>query len=115
VRRTLDFVVDLDPFAAILMIWVDDYEALDPELRRERMQLRDRIHEVVLERKDQYPHWIVPPLGINFDANLFRRLRRAGLHGPLWQHIRGPAGPDRSAAAPAVAPLPTDVTGIANS
>jgi radical SAM superfamily enzyme YgiQ (UPF0313 family) len=91
VRRTLDFVAELDPFAAILMIWVDDYEALDPELRRERMALRDRIREIVLEREGRHPHWIVPPLGINFDANLFRRLRRAGLHGPLWQHVRGPA------------------------
>ncbi len=99
VRRTLDFVVDLDPFAAILMIWVDDYEALDPELRRERMKLRDRVREIVLERKGQYPHWIVPPLGINFDANLFRRLRRAGLHGPLWQHIRGPVGSPGSKGA----------------
>ena len=55
VHRTLDFIVDLDPFSAILMIWV------------ERL------------------------LGISLDKRLFRRLRRAGLHGSLWQHIRGPS------------------------
>jgi radical SAM superfamily enzyme YgiQ (UPF0313 family) len=90
VRRTLDFIVDLDPFGAILMLWVDDEEALDPELRKRRQAFRERIAAILLERKEQYPHWIVPPLGINFDPNLFRRLRRAGLSGPLWQHIRLP-------------------------
>lgn len=88
VQRTLDFIVELDPFSAILMIWVDDYEALDPALRTERLKLRDRISEILLERRDSFPHWIVPSLGINFDPHLFRRLRRSGWHGPLWQHIR---------------------------
>ncbi len=88
VRRTLDFAAELDPWSAILMIWVDDYEVLDPELRRERIALRERVGALVRERASAHPHWIVPPLGINFDARLFRRLRRAGLHGPLWQHLR---------------------------
>jgi radical SAM superfamily enzyme YgiQ (UPF0313 family) len=88
VHRTLDFIVELDPFSAILMVWVDDYESLDPTLRRQRMAFRERIHAILLERKDQYPHWIIPPLGVNFDRRLFRRLRRAGLHGPLWQYMR---------------------------
>ena len=29
------WIVDLDPFGAILMAWVDDYEALDPALASE--------------------------------------------------------------------------------
>jgi radical SAM superfamily enzyme YgiQ (UPF0313 family) len=91
VRRTLDFIVDLDPFGAILMVWVDDFESLDPVLREQRTRLRERIHEILLEEKRRHPHWIVPPLGINFDGKLFKRLRRAGLHGPLWQHIRLPS------------------------
>jgi radical SAM superfamily enzyme YgiQ (UPF0313 family) len=92
VRRTLEFIVDLDPFSAILMIWVDDEEAIDLQLRKQREALRDRIREILLESKDQYPHWSIPPLGINFDRGLFRSLRRAGLSGPLWQHIRLPIG-----------------------
>jgi radical SAM superfamily enzyme YgiQ (UPF0313 family) len=88
VQRTLDFAVDLDPFSAILMMWVDDYEALDPALRSERMKLRDDIKTLLEERKEQYPYWSIPPLGLNFDARLFRRLRRNGMHGPLWQFVR---------------------------
>jgi hypothetical protein len=88
----LEFIVDLDPFSAILMIWVDDEEAIDLQLRKQREALRDRIREILLESKDQYPHWSIPPLGINFDRGLFRSLRRAGLSGPLWQHIRLPIG-----------------------
>jgi radical SAM superfamily enzyme YgiQ (UPF0313 family) len=91
VRRTLGFVADLDPYSAILMIWVDDYESLDPALRRERRKLREQIEELLLGLEHRPSTWAVPPLGINFDAELFRRLRRAGLHGPLWQHMRPPA------------------------
>jgi radical SAM superfamily enzyme YgiQ (UPF0313 family) len=92
VKRTLDFVVELDPFSAILMIWVDDYEALDPQLRRARRALRAQIEELLVERAGEFPYWSIPPLGINFDRGMFRRLRRGGLHGPLWQHLRSPAG-----------------------
>jgi hypothetical protein len=98
VERTLDFVVDLDPWSAILMIWVDDLEALDPGLRAERTKLRERIAGILLERRDRFPTWIIPPLGVNFDPRLFRRLRRSGLHGPLWQHLRAPrSSAERSA------------------
>lgn len=88
VHRTLDFIVDLDPFSAIIMMWIDDYESLDSQLRTRHMELRERISDVLLARKDQYPHWSIPPLGVNFDHDLFRRLRRRGYHGPLWQHMR---------------------------
>ena len=88
VHKTLDFALDLDPFSAIIMMWVDDYEALDPALRAERMKLRDDIKSLLLERKEKYPYWSIPPLGLNFDVRLFRRLRRHGMHGPLWQFVR---------------------------
>jgi radical SAM superfamily enzyme YgiQ (UPF0313 family) len=89
VERTLDFVAELDPFSAILMIWIDDAEALDPALRLERDKLRAQIEVALRERCRENPHWSSPPLGANFDAKLFRKIRRAGLHGPLWQHMRG--------------------------
>ena len=92
VARSLDFIHDLDPFAAILMIWVDDYEALQPELRAKRMALREEIEAMLRACASDHPHWIIPPMGVNFDAQQFRRLRRAGFHGPLWQHLRGPVG-----------------------
>jgi hypothetical protein len=89
VRRTLDFIVELDPFSAIIMIWIDDYEALDPELRKQRIELRSRIEKMLEEKKKDFPQWSIPALGVNFSEALFRLLRRKGLHGPLWQHIRG--------------------------
>jgi hypothetical protein len=91
VKRTLEFVVDLDPFSAVMMIWVDDYESLDPVLASQRERMREKIRELLIAAQGDYPQWSVPPLGIGFDAKLFRRLRRSGLHGPLWQHVRGPA------------------------
>ncbi len=89
VEETVDFLVDLDPFGAILMIWIDDYESLDPELRAERVALRSTVEQMLLARKDEYPQWSIPALKVNFDERLFRILRRSGLHGPLWQHARG--------------------------
>jgi radical SAM superfamily enzyme YgiQ (UPF0313 family) len=88
VERTLYFVVELDPFAAILMIWIDDYEALDPILRAERRRLRAQIEEILLDRRSQYAHWAIPPLGVNFGEDLFFKLRSDGCHGPMWQHMR---------------------------
>jgi len=88
VRATLDFIVELDPFAAIINIWFDDYETLKPALRDRRQRLRADIEALLRERRNDYPHWSIPALGVNFDADLFRVLRRAGFRGPLWQHLR---------------------------
>ena len=89
VMRTLDFIVDLDPFSAILMAWVDDYEALDADLARERRALRDKILKVLDDEKGKFPWWSIPSLGVNYSAELFSALREHGLQGPLWQHLRG--------------------------
>ncbi len=91
VKRSLDFIVDLDPFSAIIMIWVDDYETLDPELRAKRQTLRRKIEELLVMHKADFPQWSIPALGINFSEDLFKTLRASGMHGPLWQHVRGPA------------------------
>jgi len=97
VRRTIDFIVDLDPYSAIIMVWVDDYETLDPGLRNRRMNLRNEIEALLLDHQNDYPQWSIPALGVNFDEDLFRRLRRTGLHGPLWQHLRSPVQRDLQA------------------
>jgi radical SAM superfamily enzyme YgiQ (UPF0313 family) len=100
VHRTLDFIVDLDPYAAILMVWVDDHEAVDAEYAAHRRRLREEIHAILWQRRRQYPRWIIPPLGVRFDEHLFGYLRRLGLHGPLWQHLHLLAGGD-AAGGPA--------------
>jgi radical SAM superfamily enzyme YgiQ (UPF0313 family) len=87
VRATLDFCRDLDPYAAILMIWTDDYEALEPPLAAERRGFRDEIVELLQAKEREFPRWIIPALGTNFDARLFAFLRRRGCHGPLWRYI----------------------------
>lgn len=87
IRESLDFCVDLAPRAAILGIWTDDGEALDPALAAQRRSFREEIKAVLAERASRFPHWVIPSLGVNFDPRLFRLLRRSGLSGPLWQHL----------------------------
>ncbi len=89
VLRTIDFIVDLDPFSAILMAWVDDAEALDSETAREREKLRESIMKLLEEHKSEFPWWSIPALGVNYDPRLFELLRSSGYDGPLWRHIRG--------------------------
>jgi len=88
VLRTLDFIIDLDPFGAILMAWVDDYEALDPELAKERRALRESVMSLLEEHKGDFPWWSIPSLGVNYNPDLFLLLRKRGFQGPLWQHLR---------------------------
>jgi radical SAM superfamily enzyme YgiQ (UPF0313 family) len=89
VRRTLDFIVDLDPFSTILMLWTDDAEAVHPERAKDRRALREQVLAILEEHKNDFPWWSIPEIGVNHDAKLFATLRRHGHHGPLWQHIRG--------------------------
>jgi radical SAM superfamily enzyme YgiQ (UPF0313 family) len=93
VLRTLDFIVDLDPFSAILMLWIDDSEALDSERARQRLRLRESILHLLEEHKSEFPWWSIPPIGVNYNPRLFEFLRARGFHGPLWQHIRGSVDP----------------------
>ena len=88
-QQTLDFIADLDPFSVFIMIWIDDFEALDPGYRAERMAFRKDIEVLLEANKDKFPTWSVPALKINFNERLFAALRKSGRHGPLWQHIRG--------------------------
>jgi len=87
VERTLDFIEELDPFSAILLVWVDDIEALDATIAAERFQLKEDIYARIAERTKRHPRWVVPTLGVQFDKRQFRALRRAGLRGPLWQYL----------------------------
>jgi radical SAM superfamily enzyme YgiQ (UPF0313 family) len=89
VLRTLDFIVDLDPFSAMLMVWVDDVEAVQPELAAQRRELRESILRLLEDHRADFRWWSIPALGVNYDPKLFDLLRRRGFHGPLWQCIRG--------------------------
>jgi radical SAM superfamily enzyme YgiQ (UPF0313 family) len=88
VKRTLDFVIDLDPYSVILMVWTDDAESIDAELAGRRRALREQIFELLRAHRDQFAWWSIPAIGVNYDPRLFGALRRRGLRGPLWQHLR---------------------------
>ena len=87
VEQTLDFVEDLDPFAAVMLVWVEDSEALDPQLALMRHDFRAEIYERIGRRAQKQPRWVVPRLGIRCNPRSFAVLRKMGLRGPLWQHL----------------------------
>jgi radical SAM superfamily enzyme YgiQ (UPF0313 family) len=92
VEQTLDFIEDLDPFAAVMLVWVEDSEALDPQLALMRQDFREEIYERIRRRAQQQPRWVVPRLGIRCNPRSFAVLRKMGLRGPLWQYLdRAPA------------------------
>ena len=86
-ERTLELIIDFDPFAAVIMAYLDDYEALDEGYARERQQLRQQLLGLLTKVQPLFPRWIIPSLGIHFDRRLFQYLRRRGLRGPLWHHL----------------------------
>ena len=87
VDRSLDFVEDLSPFAALMLVWVEDWEVVDTRTERDRRAFRDAIYSRLAERASRQPRWSVPRLGIRFDPRTFAVLRRFGMRGPLWQHL----------------------------
>ncbi len=87
VRQTLDFIADLQPFAAILMMWMEDLEAVEPERSAERRAFRESMRALLEERCREQSRWIAPQLRINYDPRIFRILRKRGFTGPLWQYI----------------------------
>jgi len=93
VEQTLDFIEDLDPFAAVLFVWVHDDEIHDAGRKAAPDDFRDAIYERIRRRAVRQRRWIVPKLGIRFNEKAFAVLRRYGMRGPLWQHLdRFPAG-----------------------
>lgn len=87
VDRSLDFVEELGPFAALMLVWVEDREVVDARTERDRRSFRDEIYARLAERASRQPRWSVPRLGIRFDPRSFAVLRRFGMRGPLWQHL----------------------------
>jgi radical SAM superfamily enzyme YgiQ (UPF0313 family) len=87
VHETLEFIADLNPFAAILMVWVDDNESLNLKLARERRNFKEKVLQEINSLKDAFPRWIIPSLNVNFNEKLFKLMRRQGMAGPLWTYL----------------------------
>lgn len=100
VQRSLEFITDLDPYAAILMAYKDDRESVDAGLAASRSVFRNQVLDVLKTQQEKFPHWIIPSLGTNFDARMFRLLRKRGYRGPLWQYSRVLAPNGKPSATP---------------
>ena len=93
VEETLDFIEQLDPFAVVLFVWVHDDEIHDAGQKPAPDEFRDAIYERIARRAARQQRWIVPKLGIRFNARAFAVLRKFGMRGPLWQYLdRVPTG-----------------------
>lgn len=86
VKRSLDFIEDLDPYSAILMAYKDDREAVDDKLAAELGAFRALVLETIRVHAAPKTRWVVPSLGMRFSRRLFSALRKGGIRGPLWQH-----------------------------
>lgn len=50
--------------------------------------VKDRVVEITRRWAAQHPNWILPGLSINVSLRLQSKLRRIGVKGPLWEHMK---------------------------
>jgi radical SAM superfamily enzyme YgiQ (UPF0313 family) len=50
--------------------------------------VKDGIVEIARRRAALHPNWIFPGLSINVSLRLQSKLRRIGVKGPLWEHMK---------------------------
>ncbi len=50
--------------------------------------VKDHILEIVPGHAKTHPNWIFPGLGINVSPPLQSKLRKFGIKGPLWEHMK---------------------------
>lgn len=88
VKETLNFITELKPHSAILMIWHDDEDNNLPEsITNDRTIHKKAILDLIKNKGKENPNWIVPAASINFNPKIFQFLRRRGVKGPLWQQL----------------------------
>ncbi len=50
--------------------------------------IENEILPFIEEFSRQNPTWIFPGMNININAELQKKLRRFGVKGPLWEHMK---------------------------
>jgi radical SAM superfamily enzyme YgiQ (UPF0313 family) len=50
--------------------------------------VKDRVLEIARRRAALHPNWILPGLSINVSLRLQSKLRKIGVKGPLWEHMK---------------------------
>jgi radical SAM superfamily enzyme YgiQ (UPF0313 family) len=51
-------------------------------------EVKEKIIELAHKMAASHPNWIFPGLGINVSARLQSKLRKIGVKGPLWEHMK---------------------------
>lgn len=51
-------------------------------------EIKGQIVEYAREKAAAHPNWIFPGLGINVSPRMQSKLRRFGVKGPLWEHMK---------------------------
>ncbi len=50
--------------------------------------VRNRVVEIARQKAALHPNWILPGLSINVSLRLQSKLRKIGVKGPLWEHMK---------------------------
>ncbi|HAA04070.1 MAG TPA: hypothetical protein DCE18_11915 [Syntrophobacteraceae bacterium] len=106
IRATLDLMEEVSPTAIIAMVGIrlfpgtrlaeiaapNDRISSDEAMLEPTFYLAETVRPYVLdllrEHAAQQPHWILPGSNVNINLRLQEKLRRFGLKGPLWEHMR---------------------------
>jgi len=106
VNQTLEAILNMSPIATICMIGIrvfpktklsviaeaegmidskEDYLKpvfyISPAIKKEILPFVNKFSE-------KHPTWIFPGLNININVDLQKKLRRFGIKGPLWEHMK---------------------------
>jgi len=105
-RETFDLMEEISPTAVIAMLGLRIFPATGlAKLAEEEgiispshdflpptfyiaPKVKDRLVELARKEAAVHPNWIFPGLGINVSARLQSKLRRIGIKGPLWEHMK---------------------------
>ena len=106
VNQTLEAVLNMSPTAVICMIGIrvfpktklsliaqeegvigPDEDFLKPVFYLSQA-IEDEILPFIKTFSKKHPTWIFPGLNININIELQKKLRRFGVKGPLWEHMK---------------------------
>lgn len=106
VQETLDAILGMSPTAAICMIGIRVFPKtkLSMIAREEGViaaeedflkpvfyisaEIKNEILPHIKNFSKKHPTWIFPGLEVNINVELQKKLRRFGIKGPLWEHMR---------------------------
>jgi len=106
VHQTLDAINDMSPTAVICMIGIRVFPktrlsliameegmiGLKEDFLKRVFYLSPAIQDEILPFIEKFskenPTWIFPGLNINITVELQKKLRRFGIKGPLWEHMK---------------------------